>query len=73
MAVRIETGATFSASRPEFLIETPPLITNPRRGQYVPFGAGDRFLINAIVQETKPRAITLILNWRGGLAARENR
>jgi Tol biopolymer transport system component len=64
MAVKVEASASsFSASRPEFLFETPQLITNPRRGQYVPFDNGARFLMNAIVQETKPRVITLVLNW----------
>ena len=63
MVVRVETGATFSASRPEFLFEPPALSDNPRRGQYVPFGNGDRFLMNVTVQETKPRTITLVLNW----------
>jgi hypothetical protein len=63
MAVRVETGAAFAASRPEFLFEPPPLSENPRRGQYAPFDNGNRFFMNVIVPETKPRAITLILNW----------
>src|SRR5207253_6643570 len=64
VAVHVETtGSTFSASRPELLFETPLLIDNPRRGQYVPFDNGSRFLMNTVVQETKPRSITLILNW----------
>ena len=63
MAVRVETGAAFSASRPEFLFETPPLGDNPRRGQYASLGNGDRFLMNVVVPETNPRAINLILNW----------
>ena len=63
LTVHVETGSTFSASRPEFLFETPPLGDNPRRGQYAAFGKGDRFLMNVAVQETKPRAINLILNW----------
>jgi hypothetical protein len=28
-------------------------------------GAGDRFLMNVLVEDTKPRAITVILNWPG--------
>jgi eukaryotic-like serine/threonine-protein kinase len=63
MAARVDTGSTLSASRPEFLFETQPLISNPRRGQYVPFDNDKRFLFNAIVQESKPRAITIVLNW----------
>lgn len=63
MAVKVETGSSFSASRPEFLFEMPPLLANPRRGEYVPVDNGSRFLVNAIVQESKPRAITLVLNW----------
>jgi serine/threonine-protein kinase len=63
MAVRVEAGSAFSASRPELLFESPELGNNPRRGHYVAFGNGDRFLMNVIVQETKPRAIDLILNW----------
>ena len=63
MAVKVETGAAFSASRPEFLFEMPPFLANPRRGQYVPVDNGSRFLVNTIVQESKPRAITLVLNW----------
>jgi len=63
MAVRVETGSAFLGSRPELLFETPQLSENPRRGEYVPFDNGNRFLMNAIVQETKPRSITLILNW----------
>jgi len=63
MAVKVEAGSTFSASRPEFLFEAPEMGNNPRRAQYAVFGNGDRFLMNVIVQESKPRAITLILNW----------
>jgi eukaryotic-like serine/threonine-protein kinase len=64
MAVRVDASSnTFSASRPELLFETPPLGNNPRRGQFAAFGAGDRFLMNVLVEDTKPRAITVILNW----------
>ena len=63
MAVRVESASTFAASRPQFMFEPPPLSDNPRRGHFAVFGNGDRFLMNVIVQETKPRAITLILNW----------
>jgi hypothetical protein len=64
MAVRVDASSTaFAASRPELLFETPPLGSNPRRGQYAAFGAGDRFLMNVLVEDTKPRAITVILNW----------
>lgn len=64
MAVQVDAGATFSASRAQFLFEPPELSRNPRRGEYVVFDKGERFLMNVIVQETKPRAITLILNWQ---------
>jgi serine/threonine protein kinase len=63
MAVQVEAGTTFSASRPEFLFQPPELSQNPRRGHYVPFDSGKRFLMNVVVQETRPRAITLVLNW----------
>jgi Tol biopolymer transport system component/predicted Ser/Thr protein kinase len=63
MAVKVEAGATFSASVPQLLFETPELGDNPRRGQYVVLGSGDRFLMNAVIPETKPRSITLLLNW----------
>jgi serine/threonine protein kinase len=63
MSVKIETGSSFSASVPQLLFETPELGDNPRRGQYVVMGNGDRFLMNAVIPETKPRSITLLLNW----------
>jgi hypothetical protein len=63
MAVRIDTGSTFSASRPESLFQVPPLGDNPRRGPFAPIGNGDRFLMNLSVPDTKPRSITLVLNW----------
>jgi eukaryotic-like serine/threonine-protein kinase len=64
MAVRVDaSSAAFVALRPELLFETPPLGNNPRRGQFAAFGAGDRFLMNVLVEDTKPRAITVILNW----------
>jgi Tol biopolymer transport system component len=63
MAVRTETGSTFSASRPEPLFEVPPLGDNPRRGPFAPIGNGERFLMNMAVPDTKPRSITLLLNW----------
>ena len=63
MAVTVESGVTFSASVPQLLFETPELGDNPRRGQYVVLGNGDRFLMNAVIPETKPRSITLLLNW----------
>jgi eukaryotic-like serine/threonine-protein kinase len=63
MAVKVETGSSFSASVPQVLFETPELGDNPRRGQYVVLGNGDRFLMNAVIPETKPRSITLLLNW----------
>jgi hypothetical protein len=63
MAVKVESGAAFSASVPQLLFETPELGDNPRRGQYVVLGNGDRFLMNTVIPETKPRSITLLLNW----------
>jgi Tol biopolymer transport system component len=63
MAVKVETGSAFSASVPQVLFETPEIGDNPRRGQYVVLGNGDRFLMNAVIPETKPRSITLLLNW----------
>jgi serine/threonine protein kinase len=64
MAVKTEiAGTVFSAALPEPLFETPVLGINPRRGQYFAFDNGNRFLMNAVVEETKPRAITVILNW----------
>ncbi len=63
MVVRVEPGSTFSASRPELLFEAPPLGDNPRRGHYAAFGNGDRFLMDLVVPEIKPRSITLLLHW----------
>jgi Tol biopolymer transport system component len=63
MAVRVDTSSGFAAARPEFLFETPVLNENPRRGQFAPFGNGDRFLMNVTVPDTRPRTITLLLNW----------
>jgi hypothetical protein len=64
MAVRLEAaGSTFSTSRPELLFESPQLSENPRRGAYVSFDNGNRFLMNTIVPESKPRSITLVFNW----------
>jgi len=63
MAVHVETGSAFAASAPQLLFETPELGDNPRRGQYAVFGKGDRFLMNTVIPETKPRSITLLLNW----------
>ena len=64
MAVRVEaTASTFVASAPEPLFETPAMGENVRRSQYAPFDTGDRFLLNAFVEETQPRSITVIVNW----------
>ena len=35
------------------------------RQQYQASGDGERFLINAVVEDTTPRRMTVILNWKG--------
>jgi hypothetical protein len=65
MAVRVAvTASTFAvASPPEALFETQALGDNARRSQYAPFGTGDRFLLNTLVEEAQPRSLTVIVNW----------
>jgi len=64
MVVGVDPASSeFVASRPQSLFEAPPMSLNPRRAQFAAFGNGDRFLMNALAEDTKPRAITVIQNW----------
>jgi len=65
MAVHAQASSSgFTASEPELLFETPRFGGLIGVGSaYAPFGNGDRFLLNVVADETKPRGITLILNW----------
>jgi hypothetical protein len=64
MEVRVgATASTFQAGHAEALFELPPIRENPRRSQYGVTPDGNRFLVNVIQEEKKPRAITVVLNW----------
>jgi Tol biopolymer transport system component len=68
------SGSTFEAGSPIALFQT-RIVTGglaTQQAQYAVSRDG-RFLINSRVDESTPTPITLILNWHGGLAARDNR
>ena len=50
-----------------------PVLGNANKQQYAVSSDGQRFLVNLAADEGAASPITLILNWHGGLAARENR
>jgi Tol biopolymer transport system component len=68
------SGSTFEAGSPIALFQT-RIVTGGLATQQTQYAVSrdGRFLINSRVDESTPTPITLILNWHGGLAARENR
>jgi hypothetical protein len=65
-AVEPSTPAALFATR----IALGPL-PGPYKQQYAVSPDGQRFLIDSLMQDAATSPITLILNWQGGLSARE--
>jgi hypothetical protein len=65
IAVPIIGTTTFEVgvSRPLFVTRTPPVVA-PWRTNHAVSSDGQRFLINSIVPETAPGAITIAVNWQ---------
>ena len=42
---------------------TPEVTDDSYFRQYAAFGTGERFLLNALVEDSQSRRITVILNW----------
>jgi hypothetical protein len=49
------------------LFHPPPLNETPYRTPYAITEDGQRFLMNVVVPDDSPKAITVILNWQTGL------
>ena len=64
MAVGVTTGASFEASAPRPLFQT-PIPVNPVLTQYAVTGDGQRFILGTPLGEEEP--ITVMLNWTAGL------
>ncbi|MBI4622394.1 MAG: TIR domain-containing protein [Verrucomicrobia bacterium] len=65
MAAAVEGGGSpfqVSSTQSLFSVNTG---TDFGRQQYQASGDGERFLINAVVEDTTPRRMTVILNWKG--------
>jgi Tol biopolymer transport system component len=70
MAVSVETGAEFKAGIPRKLFQLPlpnTGITNSRN-QYAMASDGQKVLVNAAAEESKPTPITVVLNWTAVLS-----
>ena len=66
MAVDVDLGSTLVVSAPKaFFIAQMVRFEAPNR--YVVSGDGQRFLINASVEEMSQTPITVVLNWPAGL------
>lgn len=67
MAVAVGQGPSFGVPRPLFQTRVPTRIT-AQRIQYAPSSDGQRFLINTQSGDAEPTPITVVLNWRSGIA-----
>jgi Tol biopolymer transport system component len=68
MAVGVAQGLSgVRASTPRPLFGAPQLNTATARVQYAVSGNGERFLFNALVEESNPRGITVLMNWPAAL------
>lgn len=66
MAVPVKSeGAQFEAGLPRVLFEVrlPALLRN----RYVVSSSGQRFLVNALVEQTQQGRITVLVNWPAAL------
>ena len=64
MAVGVKSGATFEAERPESLFSASVRnFVGLSRRQYDVTADGQRFILNAAVEEQGPAPITLVQNW----------
>jgi Tol biopolymer transport system component len=69
MAVPVTTdGDTFSAGVARALYDIDvPEPTAPYEGDYAVSADGQRFLVNALVEQVSPPSLTVVLNWGAGL------
>jgi len=57
------SGTNLSPSRSQPLFVTPEVADDSYFRQYSAFGTGEKFLFNALVEDSQSRRITVILNW----------
>jgi len=63
MVVEItKSGPDLHASAPRVLFQAPRMIHDGRH-QYIPIGDGDRFLFNALIENSTPQTIEVLQNW----------
>ena len=71
MAATVKAGTSFPAGAPRALFKMPvadratPMIGS--EAQFEPAGDGQRFLLNVVVEQPAPPAVTVILNWPAAL------
>jgi serine/threonine protein kinase len=72
---RTTDGQTFKLGTPVELFATHlvAVVPSAQRQQYAVSPDGQRFLMNVPVENASVSPITVVLNWRGALPARENR
>ena len=76
MIVPLTLGATAEVGSPVALFDVRVeggVQMNGIWHQYDVAADGQRFLVNAVVQDAAPASFTVVLNWHSGLAARETR
>jgi Tol biopolymer transport system component len=66
MAVDVTMGSTFETSAPKALFQT-QVVRYEAPNRYVVVGDGQRFLVNAPVEEVSQTPITVVLNWTAAL------
>ncbi|HEV8370538.1 MAG TPA: hypothetical protein VGQ39_21485, partial [Pyrinomonadaceae bacterium] len=67
MAVEVKPGTTFEAKTPQALFSTRALTFVEFRTHYAVARDGQRFLINAPIEDTNTAAISVLVNWTNGL------
>jgi hypothetical protein len=72
MATPVVADAAFSAGipKPLFQVRTIPVPPTQPRRQYAVGSAGDRFLVNTIVEPLVPTSVTVALNWPEAMSTR---
>jgi hypothetical protein len=64
----VPNASSFRTSSPRPLFAVPQFNISNARGQYAVVENGGRFLFNALVEESSPRGITVLLNWPASLS-----
>jgi hypothetical protein len=58
------TGSVFQSSPPQPILSSVRIQGDTDRQQYQASADGTRFIVNAAVENTNPRALTVLLNWK---------